>query len=88
MAITKTTEMQKIVLDLTSSDTNTSVIVFYKTTIDDPDDDELPIVTLKEAQFRKKTRTEDADGNVTFTDTDLSGEEQIIQDAAALIWGE
>lgn len=80
--------MQKIVLDLTSSDTNTSVIVFYKTTIDDPDDDELPIVTLKEAQFRKKTRTEDADGNVTFTDTDLSGEEQIIQDAAALIWGE
>lgn len=88
MAITKTTEMQKIVLDLTSSDTNTSVIVFYKTTIDDPDDDELPIVTLKEAQFRKRTRTEDADGNVTYTDTDMSGEEQIIQDAAALIWGE
>ena len=60
------------------------------TTVDDPDDDRLPMTTSKSEQVNRyyPVSTENEDGTVTNSEaaTDISGFPQKVQDIAAVVW--
>ncbi|MGB2376147.1 MAG: hypothetical protein ACPH55_00515 [Luminiphilus sp.] len=60
--------------------------VTERITVDDPDDDQLPIHRDNERRISRNVATIDSDGNETINPRDLSGEDQVIQDVAAAIW--
>lgn len=78
MAITKTSELTQItvhvagIMAMDGSDTGPWILCSYVDTIDDPDDDSLPITHARAKQYRR--------------DDDVSGEDQLVQDIAAVVW--
>jgi hypothetical protein len=84
MAITKTERtlsMQVFFLD-TSSD-KPAIQLQIETTIDDPDDDDLPLRKVRDVYMRHET-TDVESGETTATD--VSGYEQLVQDICAAVW--
>ena len=88
MAITKTTAVETI--EIRVKDGDDEMTVHYMHTWDDPDDNDAPVhkVISKALHRYTRTTTTDEDGNETATTvaTDLSGEDQLVQDIAAVIW--
>ena len=94
MAITKTTSVQRVEVypqsDADASDTlnsgNPSVMVVYEDAMDDPDDNDLPVVATRVKHLRRYTITINDDQTETSTATDVTGEDQLVQDICGAIW--
>lgn len=78
MAITKTSELVSVTVQIAGirvmdqEDDNPWIACQYTDTIDDPDDDSLPITQTRVKQFS--------------SGDDVTGEPQIVQDIAAAVW--
>jgi len=84
MAITNTRSVQRI--EVTPTGDDPSVLVTYIYTFDDPDDADLPTSTQSTKHLIRNTVTLDADGTETSGPTDVTGEDQLVQDICAAIW--
>lgn len=83
MAITKTTEVQRIEVYPQGY-----MMVVYVDTFDDPDDDQLPHTSHRTVNLSKVTTGVDDEGNVTETATDVSGHDPLVQTIAAAVWAD
>ena len=84
MAITKTEQLTQITINgLTESSGNSCIKLDYRIKLDDPEDDQLPIYSSK---IKEIWRYLPHDGEGPRPEADISGEDQLIQDIAALIW--
>ena len=84
MAITKTEStlsMQVLFGDLASG--KPAIQLQIQTTIDDPDDDDLPLVKVRDVYMHHEVT--DAITEET-TATDVSGYEQLVQAICAAVW--
>jgi|TARA_B110000483_G_scaffold241870_1_gene326012 hypothetical protein len=86
MAITKTTTLRQVAYDATQEENAGGITAFFMSTIDDPDDSELPVTTYNEIVYPRYTISEDADGNVTSTDTDMTSANAVVQAIATAVW--
>lgn len=86
MAITKTTTLRQVAYDASQEENAGSITAFFMSTIDDPDDSELPVTTYSEIVYPRYTISEDEDGNVTSTDTDMSSANSVVQAVATAVW--
>lgn len=82
MAITKTRELIKIYIDYGRQDP--IIRLTYRDTIDDPEDDQLPI--FKDWEDILVRYPAEAQGGDGVTQLDVSSYDQIIQDIVALVW--
>ena len=88
MAITKTTSVQRVEVypqsDSSAADTlnsgNPTVMVVYEDSMDDPDDNDLPVVATR---VKHLVRYSDEDN---ATATVVTGEDQLVQDICGAIW--
>lgn len=78
MAITKVTELQRVLVVFQDSDA--IIQVTYSDTLDDPDDNDLPHVVRRQNGIDRF----DNEGNPT----DITGYEQVVQDIAAVVWAD
>ena len=90
MAATKTSEIESINLYIANRD-HAQISVVEVITWDDPDDADLPVVNRKQRGLEKFTYTESFDPQtgeriMTESATDISGEPQLVQDIAAVVW--
>lgn len=89
MAMTKTTLIETIEIRQ-FADAETKLFVHTKNTWDDPDDSDAPVekINFHAVERYQVEITYDEDGNETRTETptDLSGEDQLVQDIAAVVW--
>lgn len=81
MAITKTSTLQEIRI-LNASAESPVLLIQEEITVDDPNDAELPITTKTRRAINEQTENDDG----TMSDTDVSGESQMIQDICGVIW--
>ncbi len=84
MAITKTEStlsMQVLFGDVSSG--KPAIQLQIQTTIDDPDDDDLPLVKVRDVYMQHEVT--DAITEET-TAADVSGYEQLVQDICAAVW--
>lgn len=81
MAMTKSSNLQEIRIINASSDVPI-LLLTEEITIDDPEDNQLPMTTRNRRSIPKQT--ENSDGEMV--DTDISGEDQLVQDIAAVVW--
>lgn len=80
MAISKTRSIQMLNVDWNEMyGDDPAVFVRYIDTWDDPDDDDMPVTKPYQVSFRRYQ----SDGE---TATDMSGEDQMIQDICAAVW--
>jgi len=92
MAITKTTSVQRIEVypaigdDATLNDGNPTLMVVYEDAIDDPDDNDLPVTATRVKHLTRYLVTMNDDDSETSTATDVTGENQLVQDVCAAIW--
>lgn len=84
MAITNTRTVERI--EVVPSTDDPVVNVFYINTFDDPDDDRLPTASTTIVSLMRNTTTLDDDGNPTTTATDVTGEDQMVQDVCGAVW--
>jgi hypothetical protein len=89
MAITKTTSITHI--SVTFEQDPPIIMIDEKTVWDDPEDDQLPIDQRNHRELRKNTLSisyneETGDPIQTEELTDISGEDQLVQDIAAVVW--
>ena len=86
MAMTKTVTLQYFEVhsaDNSDADTNMgnpTLHVFYSVKVDDPSDEELPIRQSKNYTIARYSDEENQ------TATDVSNEDQLVQDVCAAIW--
>lgn len=89
MAITKTRSVQKI--EIYPGDP-ARVMVSYKHTFDDSEDNELPVSNTTEKYLEKTTLVVDnsdmENPTTTTVDTDISGEDSLVQSVCNLLWSE
>ena len=80
MAITKTSELTQIHVQLTGTkgmndvDTGPWIVCLFTDTIDDPDDDTLPITQKRSKHY--------------VNGDDVSGESELVQAIAAAVWAD
>lgn len=94
MAITKTRKVARLEVypaaDSSAADTlnagNPSVAVNYDIVFDDSTDDELPAATPKYKHLNRYTITVADDGTESSAATDVTGEDQLVQDICGAIW--
>lgn len=84
MAITNTRTVERI--EVIPSTDDPVVNVFYRNTFDDPDDAQLPTSTTSIVSLMRNTTTVDSEGTPTTTATDVTGEDQLVQDVCGAIW--
>jgi len=88
MAITKTTKVQRVEvyppMDADAADTtnagNPTVMCVYEDSMDDPNDSDLPVTATR---VKTLVRYSDEDN---ATATDVTGENQLVQDICGAIW--
>lgn len=88
MAITKTTSVQRCEVypaqDSDAADTtnlgNPTVMVVYEDSMDDPNDADLPVTASRVKHIERYSDEENA------TATDVTGEDQLVQDICGAIW--
>ena len=84
MAITKTEStlsMHVLFGDVSSG--KPAIQLQIETTVDDPDDDDLPLVKVREVYMQHQV-TDYESGETS--PTDVSGYEQLVQDICAAVW--
>lgn len=87
MAITNTRSVQRVeVYPAADSDSDATMMVVYEHTFDDSDDDSLPVTTMATKHLVRNAVTVAEDGSQTVTATDVSGEDQIVQDLCGAVW--
>lgn len=94
MAITKTTSVQRVEVypqsDANAADTlnsgNPTVMCVYEDVMDDPNDNDLPVVATRVKHLNRYIVTLADDGTETSTATDVTGEDQLVQDICGAIW--
>lgn len=87
MAITNTRSVQRVeVYPAADSDSDATMMVVYEHTFDDSDDDSLPVTTMATKHLVRNVVTIDEDGNQTTTATDVTGEDQMVQDLCGAVW--
>jgi len=87
MAITNTRTVQRCeVYPPMSADDHPTVMVVYTHTFDDTSDAELPVTTEKVKHLYKYAVAFDEDGVETLTATDVTGEDQLVQDICGALW--
>ncbi len=92
MAITKARTVQRLEVypatdstaENTTNEGNPSVMVNYFHTFDDSSDDTLPVTTESVKHIYRFTNT-GSEGEATPA-TDVTGEDQLVQDVCAAIW--
>ena len=84
MAITNTRTVDRI--EVVPSTDDPVVTVLYINTFDDPDDDRLPATSTTVVRLTRNTTTLDDDGNPTTTATDITSEDQMVQDVCGAVW--
>ena len=88
MAITKTTSVQRVEVypqsDADAADTlnsgNATLMVVYEDSMDDPNDSDLPVVATRVKHLHRYSDEDNA------TATDVTGEDQLVQDICGAIW--
>lgn len=87
MAITKTRAVQRIeVYPAADASSDPRLMVVYENTFDDSEDDTLPETTTSVKNLERNTVTIADDGTETSTATDVTGEDQMVQDVCAAVW--
>ena len=87
MAITRVRAVQRIeTYPAVNADSDPTVMVVYENTFDDTEDDTLPETSTSVKHLLRYTVTMDDDGNETSTATDVTGEDQLVQDICGAIW--
>ena len=87
MAITNVRTVQRCeVYPATSADDHAKMMVVYEHTFDDSTDDQLPIATERTVWLNRYTVTVAEDGTESSTATDVTGEDQLVQDICGAIW--
>jgi hypothetical protein len=83
MAIEKTRSVQRVeVFPAVDENDNPRLMVVYLTSFDDPNDDELPV----NSHHSKHLTRYYLDENQAEQATDISGEDQLIQDICNALW--
>jgi len=88
MAITKTTSVQRCEVypqsDADAADTlnagNATIMVVYEDSMDDPDDNDLPVTATRVKHLKRYSDEENA------TATDVTGEDQLVQGICSAVW--
>ncbi len=94
MAITNTRTVQRIETYPASNSSaassvnegNPTVMVVYQHTFDDSSDAELPVTTDKVKHLYRYTITFAEDGTESSAATDVTGEDQLVQDICGAVW--
>ena len=86
MAITKTRTVQRLEVYPAVGDQDEVVHVVYNHIFDDSSDDELPVTHTHAKVLKKTTTTLNDDGEDVVSNTDVSGEDQLVQDVCAAVW--
>ena len=92
MAITKTTSVQRVEVypsvgsDATLNEGNPTMMVVYEDSMDDPNDSDLPVSATRVKSLQRFTITIADDGTDSSAATDVTGEDQLVQDICAAIW--
>ena len=88
MAITNTRAVQRCeVYPANGVDSGPTIMVVYQHTFDDSDDDALPVTTLVTRHIQRYQELPmDAEAATERTATDVSGEDQLVQDICGALW--
>ena len=87
MAITNTRAVQRIeTYPAADADSDPRVMVVYEHTFDDSTDDALPVTSTVVKHLERYIVTTDEDGTETSAATDVTGEDQLVQDICGAIW--
>lgn len=84
MAITNVRTVQRV--EVMPNGDDPSLMVVYVHTFDDSTDDQLPITTEKTVWLNRYAVTVAEDGTETSSATDVTGEDQLVQDICAAVW--
>lgn len=84
MAITNVRTVQRV--EVMPGTPDPSLMVVYVHTFDDSTDDQLPIATERTVWLNRYTVTVAEDGTESSAATDVTGEDQLVQDICAAIW--
>tara|TARA_R100000951_G_scaffold68897_1_gene58027 strand:- start:553 stop:804 length:252 start_codon:yes stop_codon:yes gene_type:complete len=82
MAITKVKALNEVLVNYENGLSDPSVIARYKISVDDPSDDDLPVTTYERKHLERYINNEDG----TQTATDVTGEDQSVQDICGAVW--
>jgi len=63
-----------------------TVMVVYSDSFDDPDDDTLPVETIKTVHLHHSNSQMDEEGITTETVTDISGEDPMVVTICNAVW--
>ena len=87
MAITNTRAVQRAeVYPAGEGETDPRLMVVYEHTFDDSSDDALPVTSTVVKNLSRNTVTVAEDGTESSAATDVTGEDQLVQDICAAIW--
>lgn len=86
MAITNTRTVQRIETYPALVGDDPTMMVVYEHTFDDTTDAALPVTSTVVKNLQRNTVTVADDGTETSTATDVTGENQLVQDICAAIW--
>ena len=84
MAITNTRTLERI--EVVPQTDDPVLNVYYVNTFDDSTDDRLPTSTTTVVSLMRNTTMVDSEGTPTTTATDVTGEDQLVQDICAAVW--
>lgn len=87
MAITNTRTVQRCeVYPAMNDESNPSLMVVYQHTFDDTEDDSLPASSTVVKHLHRYILNVDEAGEETSTATDVTGEDQLVQDICGALW--
>lgn len=94
MAITNVRTVQRVetypAQDSSAADTtnegNATLMVVYEHTFDDSSDDALPVTSTVVKHLQRFVVTVAEDGTESSTATDVTGEDQMVQDICGALW--
>ena len=87
MAITNTRAVQRIeTYPAANADSDPTLMVVYEHTFDDTSDAALPVTSTVVKNLSRNTVTVAEDGTESSAATDVTGEDQLVQDICAAIW--
>ena len=88
MAITNTRAVQRIETYPALVGDDPTLMVVYEHTFDDTSDAALPVTSTVVKHLQRFVVTTDDDGNESSTATDVTGEDQLVQNVCAAVWVE
>lgn len=86
MALTKTNAIEQITVVLKNPVDTSAIIVQSRTTWDDPEDDQLPLAREHVHTVQKYTTSYDENQQEVTTESDITGEDQLVQNICTTVW--